>query len=325
MRYRHLALAAVGEGYHVGVAIEELAPGMRSNPAHYHIFEEEHVYVLEGSRMRVGRVIGVLTLTPYEGWRRATPTITPAQVISNGADWRHRHADSARVPGAARTGVGSVPPVPTSNRDVWHWSGISVHLAASAANGTDAQRLAALAERDGDEHRDRGAGRDDIWLVGVGPFLLVQVPMTLLAASIGVWLFYVQHQFEDTSGPRGELELSRRRAARQVETPDRCGRGQGLPRIGVLITNRQRRACVCAPGTITCWRRNMQFILEGEVTLLARTMNAMWMKPGDNVCFPAGQKIGHLLPEQRQQSLRLPDDWRAQHRTTSASIPTPTR
>jgi acyl-lipid omega-6 desaturase (Delta-12 desaturase) len=28
--------------------------------------------------------------------------------------------------------------------------------------------------------------------------LLVQLPITLLAGSIGVWLFYVQHQFEDT-------------------------------------------------------------------------------------------------------------------------------
>jgi acyl-lipid omega-6 desaturase (Delta-12 desaturase) len=37
-----------------------------------------------------------------------------------------------------------------------------------------------------------------IWLVGVGPFLLVHLPITLLAASLGVWLFYVQHQFEDT-------------------------------------------------------------------------------------------------------------------------------
>jgi len=32
----------------------------------------------------------------------------------------------------------------------------------------------------------------------VSPFLLVQLPITLLASSIGVWLFYVQHQFEDT-------------------------------------------------------------------------------------------------------------------------------
>ena len=37
-----------------------------------------------------------------------------------------------------------------------------------------------------------------MWLVGVGPFLLVHMPIMLLAASIGVWLFYVQHQFEDT-------------------------------------------------------------------------------------------------------------------------------
>ena len=36
------------------------------------------------------------------------------------------------------------------------------------------------------------------WAVGFGDFLLVQLPITLLASSIGVWLFYVQHQFEDT-------------------------------------------------------------------------------------------------------------------------------
>jgi omega-6 fatty acid desaturase (delta-12 desaturase) len=35
-------------------------------------------------------------------------------------------------------------------------------------------------------------------LVGVGPFLLVHLPIMLLASSIGVWLFYVQHQFEET-------------------------------------------------------------------------------------------------------------------------------
>jgi omega-6 fatty acid desaturase (delta-12 desaturase) len=37
-----------------------------------------------------------------------------------------------------------------------------------------------------------------IWLIGVGPFLLVHLPIILIAASIGVWLFYVQHQFETT-------------------------------------------------------------------------------------------------------------------------------
>ncbi len=33
---------------------------------------------------------------------------------------------------------------------------------------------------------------------GIVPFLIFWVPVTMLAASIGVWLFFVQHQFEDT-------------------------------------------------------------------------------------------------------------------------------
>jgi acyl-lipid omega-6 desaturase (Delta-12 desaturase) len=36
------------------------------------------------------------------------------------------------------------------------------------------------------------------WLVGWRDYLLVQMPAALLAGSAGVWLFYVQHQFEDT-------------------------------------------------------------------------------------------------------------------------------
>ena len=51
LRCRHLSRAALGEDYRVGVAIEELAPGKQSSPAHYHIFEEEHVYILDGARI----------------------------------------------------------------------------------------------------------------------------------------------------------------------------------------------------------------------------------------------------------------------------------
>jgi omega-6 fatty acid desaturase (delta-12 desaturase) len=40
-------------------------------------------------------------------------------------------------------------------------------------------------------------------LVGVGPFLMVHLPIVLLASSFGVWLFYVQHQFEDVMWARG--------------------------------------------------------------------------------------------------------------------------
>ena len=37
-----------------------------------------------------------------------------------------------------------------------------------------------------------------MWFIGFWAFVLVHLPITLLAASIGVWLFYIQHQFEST-------------------------------------------------------------------------------------------------------------------------------
>jgi omega-6 fatty acid desaturase (delta-12 desaturase) len=41
------------------------------------------------------------------------------------------------------------------------------------------------------------------WLVGWRDYLLLQLPPALLAGSAGVWLFYVQHQFEGTYWERG--------------------------------------------------------------------------------------------------------------------------
>jgi acyl-lipid omega-6 desaturase (Delta-12 desaturase) len=35
------------------------------------------------------------------------------------------------------------------------------------------------------------------WLLGWKDFLLIQAPTVMLAGSAGIWLFYVQHQFED--------------------------------------------------------------------------------------------------------------------------------
>jgi len=37
-----------------------------------------------------------------------------------------------------------------------------------------------------------------IWLVGLKSFLLVQLPISIITSSTGAWLFFVQHQFEDT-------------------------------------------------------------------------------------------------------------------------------
>jgi omega-6 fatty acid desaturase (delta-12 desaturase) len=42
------------------------------------------------------------------------------------------------------------------------------------------------------------------WLIGWSDFLLVWAPPALLAGSAGIWLFYVQHQFEDAYWAHGE-------------------------------------------------------------------------------------------------------------------------
>ena len=43
-----------------------------------------------------------------------------------------------------------------------------------------------------------------VWAMGWKLFLLVHLPITMVAASLGVWFFYVQHQFEATHWDRGE-------------------------------------------------------------------------------------------------------------------------
>lgn len=37
-----------------------------------------------------------------------------------------------------------------------------------------------------------------IWAIGWQSFLLVQLPIVFISGFLGIWLFYVQHQFEDT-------------------------------------------------------------------------------------------------------------------------------
>ena len=94
--------------------------------------------------------------------------------------------------------------VPSSDRDVWRGShdlfilrhrlpigmmrdGWKPWLGTMGTNAAIAILVAAI-----------------IRLVGFGPFLLVHLSITALASSIGVWLFYIQHQFEDTSWSHDE-------------------------------------------------------------------------------------------------------------------------
>ena len=40
-------------------------------------------------------------------------------------------------------------------------------------------------------------GAATIWIIGFKSFLLVQIPITYIATTVGVWFFFVQHQYED--------------------------------------------------------------------------------------------------------------------------------
>jgi omega-6 fatty acid desaturase (delta-12 desaturase) len=48
------------------------------------------------------------------------------------------------------------------------------------------------------------------WFIGIKAFLLVHLPIVLLAATTGVWLFYMQHQFEQTLWERDVASESHR-------------------------------------------------------------------------------------------------------------------
>lgn len=147
----------------------------------------------------VGRVIGVLTLTPYDVWRRqhavhhATSgnldkrgigdidTLTVSEYLSR-SWWGRLRYRLYRHP-LVMFGVGPAYVFLLQNRLPFGLmrSGLQYWISAMATN-------AAIA----------GLVCLGIYAMGVGPFLLVHLPIVLLASSIGIWLFYVQHQFEDT-------------------------------------------------------------------------------------------------------------------------------
>lgn len=147
----------------------------------------------------VGRVIGVVTLTPYDFWRRThalhhassgnldrrgigdIDTLTVREFLAL-PRWRQLLYRLYRHP-IVMFGVGPSYLFILRHRLPMGMlrSGWQPWLSTMATNVAIAILVATM-----------------IWLVGVKSFLLVHLPIMLLAASIGVWLFYVQHQFEDT-------------------------------------------------------------------------------------------------------------------------------
>ena len=89
--------------------------------------------------------------------------------------------------------------LPAPAGDVRSRTGLCFPDAIPAASGTFSQRMDTLDQHHGDQCRHRRARRRRDLAPGIGSFLLLHLPVAILAASIGVWLFYVQHQFEQTS------------------------------------------------------------------------------------------------------------------------------
>jgi omega-6 fatty acid desaturase (delta-12 desaturase) len=153
----------------------------------------------------LGRVLGVLTLTPYGYWRRthAMHHATSGNLDRRGTGdvdtltvreyqhlpaWRRAFYRAKRHPFVV-LGVGPFYlfvlkhrlPVQLmrAGREPW-LSVMTTNLAIVLLAGTA------------------------IAVIGLGEFFLVQAPITMLASSAGVWLFYVQHQFEETYWARND-------------------------------------------------------------------------------------------------------------------------
>ena len=147
----------------------------------------------------VGRILGVFTLTPYDVWRRDhaihhassgnlgrrgigdVKTLTVSEYLQRSRFGKlayrlYRHPAIMFGFGPAYLFIFENRLPLTQMRNGW-----TPWLSTMATNAGIAALVVAM-----------------MWLVGVGPFLMVHLPVVLLAASIGVWLFYIQHQFEET-------------------------------------------------------------------------------------------------------------------------------
>jgi acyl-lipid omega-6 desaturase (Delta-12 desaturase) len=153
----------------------------------------------------MGRALSILTMTPYDRWRKnhAIHHATSGDLDRRGcgdvhlltvAEYRklsspkrllyrvHRHP-------AVLFGIGSFLYFVIFQRFTFH----DPHLSRKERAGVYWTNLGLLAGI---------AGMS--WLVGFWTFLLIHTPILAAAASIGAWLFYVQHHFESTYWQRRE-------------------------------------------------------------------------------------------------------------------------
>jgi acyl-lipid omega-6 desaturase (Delta-12 desaturase) len=144
----------------------------------------------------VGRCAGLLILSPFRRWRH---------------DHAVHHATSGDI---ERRGVGDVLTLTVSEYQRRSWRGrlayrlIRNPLVMFGLGPVIAMivgpRVPTRAQRPRLRHSVVGTDAALVavvgglcWLIGWRSFLAVWAPAALLAGSTGIWLFYVQHQFED--------------------------------------------------------------------------------------------------------------------------------
>ncbi len=153
----------------------------------------------------VGRALGVLTLTPYDVWKRSHAV---------------HHANSGNLD---HRGIGDIDTLTVAEYKAlpaWRRLGYRIYRHPIVMFGLGPayvfllqQRLPFGQMKEGWRPWVSSMGTNlgiaalilgMVYLVGAGPFFMVHAPIVLLGASIGVWLFYIQHQFEDTYWEEGQ-------------------------------------------------------------------------------------------------------------------------
>jgi uncharacterized cupin superfamily protein len=257
-RYRHLSGAVLGENYRVGVAIEELEPGRQSSPTHYHIFEEEHVYILEGSlTVRMGAYSYEMTAGDYVCFPAG---MKAGHCLINNSDATCRYVI------VGERNPNEVAVYTDSNKVLIRSLGWRAIL-----------DLAAVREYwDGENtgQQQTSAPPDDA-VTAIDAALKLNPPIS-------------SHQVQwDEEGPNGSPKFGGRSkhltyAAVGAEY-----------RVGMLIESPAPGKRL-APRHYHMTEEEHALILEGQVTLLLGD-ERYEMQAGDYVCFPAGEKVGHSL------------------------------
>ncbi len=166
----------------------------------YVVFHDcSHGSFLRSRRANVwlGTVLGLLVFAPFQRWRHdhavhhATagdldrrgvgdiPTLTVAEYRAR--SWRERLGYRAFRNAVVMFGLGPVFAMVLAPRLVARSARARMRRSVIGTDVALAAVVGALC-----------------WLMGWRDYLLVWGPSALLAGSVGIWMFYVQHQFEDT-------------------------------------------------------------------------------------------------------------------------------